>query len=465
MGYDSNDMYIICPQAVVHRVQSCSTSAEERDRCVQEENQENEKVKDNQLESTRFLKNEKQLFTENKALRSEIEAMKYQQEEFVLKTENEMKRLTQESDELKSRLSKMASDRLTDNNPNIADLSDENRAIKVGEKFSELYSNEWSDAFEDLTEKCDRKESQAIQTLLDILLAIFKACRGNAEMHSHHLEEAILKFTGNKKLNKSLAASLKVYKDERKRNYKSTVPCISTITEEVIPLEEERTYKMKIYVETAIEICWLMCIQDPPLSLYTKSKGKFDEGYFSPYTVSGRRVAYLVWPALLLHEGGPILQKGVAQGRKSKKERKTLALVRHTNDENTSPHESINLSRLENEKQNSEYVDQTEQNQTSQPRVRNQSFMLNAHEQVSLKGTFTSLPSKKPDSTDGKEDFHKKFSNNSPWRSIEPLREDETADGTPKSKTYPCPKQKPARSAKTDMFDLKHGDVITVKRK
>jgi hypothetical protein len=66
----------------------------------------------------------------------------------------------------------VASDRLTDNNPNITDLSDENRAIKVGEKLSELYSNEWSDVYEELTEGGRRSDIQAINILIEILKVI-----------------------------------------------------------------------------------------------------------------------------------------------------------------------------------------------------------------------------------------------------------------------------------------------------
>jgi hypothetical protein len=63
----------------------------------------------------------------------------------------------------------LASDRLTDNNPNITDLSDDNRAIKVGEKFIELYNNEWSDAFEELTEVEEMEENEAIKYLFDTI--------------------------------------------------------------------------------------------------------------------------------------------------------------------------------------------------------------------------------------------------------------------------------------------------------
>ena len=46
------------------------------------------------------------------------------------------------------RLSKLMGQKLTDNNPNIADLSDMNRPTKLAERYVELYDNQWTDAFE-----------------------------------------------------------------------------------------------------------------------------------------------------------------------------------------------------------------------------------------------------------------------------------------------------------------------------
>jgi hypothetical protein len=37
---------------------------------------------------------------------------------------------------------------------------------------------------------------------------------------------------------------------------------------------------------------------------------------------SGRQVSYMVWPALLLDEGGALVCKGVAEGKKVQTEKK-----------------------------------------------------------------------------------------------------------------------------------------------
>ena len=60
--------------------------------------------------------------------------------------------------------------KLSADNPDIADLSDENRPTKLAEKYSELYDNEWTDAFE-VTEEL-KGEKQAIKILLTILQVV-----------------------------------------------------------------------------------------------------------------------------------------------------------------------------------------------------------------------------------------------------------------------------------------------------
>ena len=54
-------------------------------------------------------------------------------------------------------------------NPNIEDLSDINRPTKISEQYSELYDNEWTDAFSYLTEQEGLDEKRAIQILLIVL--------------------------------------------------------------------------------------------------------------------------------------------------------------------------------------------------------------------------------------------------------------------------------------------------------
>ena len=44
----------------------------------------------------------------------------------------------------------MAGDNIRHGNPNLADLSDPYRPTELGKMFSEIYDNEWSDAYEEV---------------------------------------------------------------------------------------------------------------------------------------------------------------------------------------------------------------------------------------------------------------------------------------------------------------------------
>lgn len=66
-------------------------------------------------------------------------------------------------------LSKMAADKLLFNNPAIADLNDQNRPTKLAEMYGELYDNEWTNAFEALTQN-GYSDIESIDTLRTTLL-------------------------------------------------------------------------------------------------------------------------------------------------------------------------------------------------------------------------------------------------------------------------------------------------------
>lgn len=68
-------------------------------------------------------------------------------------------------------MSKVAGERLVENNPAITDLSDQNRPTKLGEIYSELYDNEWTDALEGLTSD-GYDDEFAISTLLLTFIVI-----------------------------------------------------------------------------------------------------------------------------------------------------------------------------------------------------------------------------------------------------------------------------------------------------
>lgn len=63
---------------------------------------------------------------------------------------------------------RISSHRPRDQNPGITDLSDPNRPLKLAEKVSELYDNEWTNAMENL-ESLNITEEKGIMILLRII--------------------------------------------------------------------------------------------------------------------------------------------------------------------------------------------------------------------------------------------------------------------------------------------------------
>lgn len=66
------------------------------------------------------------------------------------------------------RLSKAMGNNLSDGNPSVANLSDPFRPEKMAEKFSQLYDDEWTSAFEVLTSMFSMDEKMAADCLLNV---------------------------------------------------------------------------------------------------------------------------------------------------------------------------------------------------------------------------------------------------------------------------------------------------------
>jgi hypothetical protein len=77
-------------------------------------------------------------------------------------------------------------------------------------------------------------------------------------------------------------------------------------------------YKMIIqnkFFEKCFTMCWKMIVQNPRMILVEgPSRGNtYDRTVFREFTSSGSKVVFTVWPALYLHEDGPLLVKGVVK--------------------------------------------------------------------------------------------------------------------------------------------------------
>lgn len=97
-----------------------------------------------------------------------------------------------------------------------------------------------------------------------------------------------------------------------------------------IPKEMLEKPELQTYIKSCLKVSLKMAATDPPIIMSCPriqknkessegcSEVKFDKEMFKSYTVIGPLIDFFVWPALLLHENGPLLGKGVAQCKKDK---------------------------------------------------------------------------------------------------------------------------------------------------
>ncbi|XP_065932592.1 uncharacterized protein [Magallana gigas] len=258
-----------------------------------------------------------QLANENKELQEDIENRK-EQSKNKKQPKNlpagDIASLRQENETLKNRLSQLAGAKLTEGNPNIADLSDKNRPTNLAEHFSELYDNEWTDALEELTDTESKSEEEGIKILFDIVKDAYAFSSKQATFFYDSVSKGMEGF-GLENHNKWPHGLSKQVKDHRKS---ISVLVAGTLGQAFLKNQKKKYGKATAkYAEACATLCLYMCVQDP--AVYIDSdvpKGKFDKDKYRAYTKSGAEYAFLVWPPLFLHKEGPMLGKGIAQGSK-----------------------------------------------------------------------------------------------------------------------------------------------------
>ncbi|CAC5390527.1 unnamed protein product [Mytilus coruscus] len=256
---------------------------------------------------------------ENDTLMSEIKRL--EKEKAILEKEKTI--LQNEKDDALSRLSKLAGQKLTDGNPTITDLGNPNRPEKIGERWAALYTDEWTDVYEDLIEQNKRKSNNnelPEKQLIKIVDWCYKRCLEIAKEQNNKIHETLwevvqfIHFLGakTKKLEniKQIQGNIdtedtmmiSAMKDFEK-NAKFQLQCSTTLIDAV------RKQCCEDYISsypeslTSVKHFMMKCSEFKPI----------DPNKFNKYNRSGTTVEYVVWPALLLHKDGPVLAKGTVQ--------------------------------------------------------------------------------------------------------------------------------------------------------
>ena len=72
------------------------------------------------------------------------------------------------------------------------------------------------------------------------------------------------------------------------------------------------------YITKCAHLCWYMAIQEPPVVIIfqkTAADEQFDKDVYKAYTQVGKKLDFVVWPAVYLHKDGPMICRGTAQGK------------------------------------------------------------------------------------------------------------------------------------------------------
>lgn len=257
---------------------------------------------------------------------NELQAVSEKAKEKVRILTDDLRKLKAENERLLNRVSELAGAKLSAGNPNLVDISDENRPTKLAERYSELYDNDWTDAFTVLIDS-GYDDPKVVEILLKLLITIFNECKSYADEDLESFNRNIVKSFRYDENSAEAMVLKKQYTDRRKKIYrglKSAVkPKIDAKLRHILP-ETDRNGVQK-FTEEAFDICMLMCVQDPHVvigNVIDNPDSTFDATKYKAYTKSGKRIAYFVWPPLYLHQDGPILAKGIAQGQQDSLKKK-----------------------------------------------------------------------------------------------------------------------------------------------
>ncbi|XP_076070170.1 uncharacterized protein LOC143041919 isoform X2 [Mytilus galloprovincialis] len=223
--------------------------------------------------------------------------------------------LQKEKSDALTRLSEVMGSKLRDNNPAITDLNDPNRPMKLGDQFSELYENEWTDGYSELKDSKKSTEIEIIEILIKILKEIYKTCLADVSQQLSGHRSAVHGLSDDE-----IEGFIKAVKDSIKTNASKYIPLLrKKIASDSSSCKTVVQYRdcCLTYIENCVNLCYYVAVQDPPMVIDFVPGQIFDKQSWKEYTRSGTEVEYVVWPALYLYKGGPIMAKGVVQPKET----------------------------------------------------------------------------------------------------------------------------------------------------
>ncbi|XP_052078864.1 uncharacterized protein LOC127716654 isoform X3 [Mytilus californianus] len=236
--------------------------------------------------------------------------------------------------ELSSRLSGITSQQIADGEI-FTEIGDQNKPRRLGQRFSEVFEDTWSNAYEVLkpkkpeSKKEDEKEEmdeKTIDILQNVVKVIYEFCKKTADSQVNKLMMEMLPpifdpMNTKKECkgdDETVAKTEKMAKDYRKAVAPATIPILkqNILTQElqckVLP-DISIGKELKEYVDNCVNLIWYMCIQQPPMEIVWGKRGeKFNKEMFRFSGKKGTKFRLTVWPAVLFHKEGPLAAPGYA---------------------------------------------------------------------------------------------------------------------------------------------------------
>ncbi|WAQ98290.1 hypothetical protein MAR_022663 [Mya arenaria] len=206
---------------------------------------------------------------------------------------------------------------------------------------------ETSDAYNNVFEFCEKKAKQMLKKTDDAVNLLFDEYRKSADVPVHLTmsRKQLAKYCKEQstiedmQLQKRWEPSRQSYVDKNEpENDKEAESKHVKVEEQMTKVRKEvshsilpivqRAYMeaswrkqcvhgLKPFILQCLYVGWMMVVQSPPMCFKTALRGdKFDSNSFKQYTCTGSIVDFVVWPALMLHQCGPVVGKGVAQPEK-----------------------------------------------------------------------------------------------------------------------------------------------------
>ncbi|XP_052078858.1 uncharacterized protein LOC127716652 [Mytilus californianus] len=241
-----------------------------------------------------------------------------------------------QNSELSSRLSGITSQQIADGEI-FTEIGDQNKPRQLGQRFSEVFEDTWSNAYEVLkpkkpeSKKEDEKEEmdeKTVDILQNVVKAIYEFCKKVADNQVNKLmigmTPPIFDPMNTKKEQKTedketIAKTEKMAQDYRKAVAPATLPILkqNVLTQElqgkVLPADISIGKELTEYVDNCVNLIWYMCMQQPPMEIVWGKPGeKFNKEMFRFSGKKGTKFRLTVWPAVLYHKEGALAAPGYA---------------------------------------------------------------------------------------------------------------------------------------------------------